>query len=449
MDIKELTSKKQQFYAVIAEDASHSLSPFMHKIINKYTESSTPYYAISVKEHNLQQDILSLMKYAKGLNVTIPYKSAVLPYLDRSEQDALAINAVNTIAKKGSLLYGFNTDILGFKDTLAYYNIAVQDKKAVVLGSGGVSKAIAYTLLAEGATVYMASRQQNIALPNSLSKVKLTGYNEIDSNMNIIINGTPVGMARIKEKSLVSLKDFSQLSFVLDSIYTPFFTPLLRQADSLGIPYANGLFMLLAQGVRSRSIWGDAKISLPELESIFQEMQVHLLSKELQKSNIKCIALGGFMGVGKTFIGKELAAAVGYKFIDLDKQIEDKYRPISEIFACDGEEYFRQIEEKELKSLELSNVVISLGGGILASDKLASWLKERAFLINIQRPFEDIVKNIGKDTSRPLAANHKDLEQLYYMRKEAYKGKAHINIEATMDVRQNIIEILKRIIYAC
>ena len=448
MDIKKILDKKQQFYAVVAEDASHSFSPFMHTMINRHTNSSIPYYAISLKESSLKQDILDLLLYAKGINVTIPYKSLVLPYLDKVEQSAIDINAVNTIVKKECLLYGYNTDILGFKDTLAYYGIDVKDKKATVLGSGGVSKAIAYTLINLGASVEIVSRQADIVLPDSLSKARLVKYNEINLNTDILINGTPVGMDRIKKKSLVDLKDFSKLSFVFDSIYTPYFTPLLSQALSLGIPCANGLFMLLAQGAHSRILWGDSALSSTELDDIFQTMQLHLLSKESKHSNIKCIALGGFMGVGKTYIGAELADAIGYKFLDLDKEIEKKHGPIAKIFADYGEEYFRKIEEKELKSLTLDSTVLSLGGGVLASSKLADWAKQHTFVVNIQRPFVDIVKNIGKSSSRPLASDRKDLEQLYYMRKDAYKKGSHISIDATMDTRQNIIEILKQVIYA-
>lgn len=448
MDTQSLIKQKKSFLAVIAEDATHSLSPFMHSVISKHTNCKIPYYALSIPKERLEEEIPALMQYAKGLNITIPYKNIVLPYLNKVEQDALNINAVNTIAKQDNLLKGFNTDIAGFIDTLAHFGIVTQGAKALVLGSGGVSRAMAYALLKMGARVYMASRHKTISLPECLSKVKLVSYDQIDYSVNIIANGTPVGMDRVQKKNLISLQEFSSLSFVFDSIYTPYYTPLLQQALRLNIPCANGLFMLLAQGLHSRIIWSYPSVDKDVINKIYQSMQIHLLSKELQKTNIKSIALGGFMGVGKSYIGKELAKLIGFNYIDLDKVIEAKHGKIADIFATKGEQAFRAIEAKELEKINFDNTVLSLGGGVLISDKLANLIKSQAFVIAINRPFEDILTNIAGDIAiRPLASSHEQLKELYYMRNRAYKLNSHISIDATMDKEANIIQILASAIY--
>ncbi|MGI6213987.1 MAG: shikimate kinase [Christensenellales bacterium] len=444
MDIEKLKNLAAPFYAVIAKDVSHSLSPFLHALINKQTGSDIPYYALSVQEEELGGTLAALKKYGKGINVTIPYKSAVIPYLDTLSEQAAAIGAVNTIAKKGDRLYGCNTDIQGFIDTLAYYNVRAEGKKALVLGGGGVSKAIAYALLSLGASVEIASRSKDTPLPQALSKVKLAGYDEIDYDAEILVNGTPVGMRRIAQSSLVSLKDFPKMRFVFDSVYTPFYTPLLLEAESAGLACANGLYMLISQGIASRVIWGDAPPS--DLSAIYRAMQTRLLSNEV-KSAGNPIVLGGFMGVGKSYLGKELARHLSYRFVDLDTEIEKKHGPISDIFARKGEAEFRRIEKEELFALDFNEAVVSLGGGVLASSQLAQWLRQKACVINIARPFADIEANIGKDTLRPLAGNRENLYRLYTQRKDLYITNSHATFNATMDETENIIGLLKIAVY--
>lgn len=442
MNINKLATSRSPFYAVIAEDSSHSLSPLLHTLINTQIGCNIPYYALDVKEQDLASSIEALVKWSKGLNVTIPYKSTVIPYLDIISESAKAVGAVNTIWLKNGLLYGDNTDIIGFKDTLAYFNINPRGKKALILGSGGVSRAIAFALLADGASVSMASRDSSLTLPAALQKVEVVNYNKLDYEIDILINGTPVGMDRIEQKKLVNLQDFLYLQFVFDSIYTPYYTPLLLCAQKLDIPFANGLYMLIAQGIASRAIWGSAPPV--NVKDIYQSMQLHLLGKETRVHN-KPIVLGGFMGVGKSFLGKELASLLDYRFIDLDKMIEQKYGKISEIFALQGEQAFRNIEKKELLALELDKTVLALGGGVLANTHLAKWLAERGIVINIDRSYEDILLNIKDDNIRPLAQDKNRLHQLYLERKGIYQTNSHFTLPATMDKKANIISLLERV----
>lgn len=446
MQAKDIINHQKPFLGVIAEDASHSLSPFLHKELNKYMDTDIPYYAFDILKENFNSDLELILKSAKGINVTIPYKTDVIKYLHFLADDANAVNAVNTIDLSNEVFKGYNTDITGFWDTLMQNKVSLKGKKIIILGTGGVSVAIAYAAKKKGGIVTLVTR--NIDRADSALKKDycITDYNSVDYSSEILINGTPVGMERVKESCLVDLASFTKLEFVFDSVYNPFYTPLILSAKERKIKFDNGLYMLLAQGYHSRLIWGDKKISDDALQEVYQKLKIRMLAVQTKKKE-KLITLCGFMGTGKSYLGKKLAVNLGYDFIDLDEVIESKHGKISEIFDNQGEVKFREMELECVKSVTRDNVVLALGGGAIINDELASYLRERSVVVNLSRPISDIIKNIGNCSNRPLARDGNKLKELYNQRKNKYEINSHHTVELGYNDILNLEKILLAILY--
>ena len=261
-----------------------------------------------------------------GLNVTIPYKQAVMPFLDEIDDSALAIGSVNTVVNKNGRLYGYNTDIDGMRLLAKKAGIALSGKKVLVLGSGGTSLTARALAKSEGAKeILVVSRSGEVNYDNV--------YDESDAE--IIINTTPVGMFPNNGKAAVDLSRFPKLTGVLDAVYNPLKTELILEAESLGIPAAGGLFMLVAQAKRAEELFFDKVIADEENERVYRTLM----------QSFRNIVLIGMPGCGKTTVGKALAKKLGREFVDIDALIEkNAKKSIPEIFANDGEEVFRRFE---------------------------------------------------------------------------------------------------------
>lgn len=261
-------------YGLIGGKLGHSFSPQIHDIILKKLNLKGTYNLFEVKEEELKHKIQNLKAQgAKGVNVTIPYKTKVMQYLHSISREAEKIGAVNTIDFKNGVLTGYNTDYYGFGAALKNSNININNKTAVILGTGGASKAVVQYLMDNNINeVIFVSRDFQKAAAIGTENFKIICYEELDKLKcgDIIINCTPCGMYPDAAKSPVDKQVLSKFSTAVDLIYNPLDTLFLKQASELGLKTSNGLYMLVAQAVASQEIWQNTKIDKAVVIEIYE-----------------------------------------------------------------------------------------------------------------------------------------------------------------------------------
>lgn len=247
-------------YGLIGEKLGHSYSKDIHEMLADYTYDLCP---LSKEEFNTFMAQPSF----KAINVTIPYKQAVIPFLDEMDENAKAIGAVNTIVNKNGTLCGHNTDFSGFMYMLKKHNIAIEDKKCVVLGDGGASKAVVAVLKKMGA--------KEIIIVDIIKTESAITYEECfahHTDAEFIANTSPVGMYPNCDASPVDLTKFPKCEAVADVIYNPLETKLVAQAKELGMTGVNGLEMLVAQALYAVEFFLDTKLEESKIDEVFQKI---------------------------------------------------------------------------------------------------------------------------------------------------------------------------------
>ena len=375
---------------LLGKKLGHSYSPQIHGYLGSYT------YDLFER---MPEELEDFLKYGDftGLNVTIPYKKAVIPYCSELSDRAAALGSVNTIVRRddGSLI-GHNTDYFGFASMVKRSGLQLQDKKVLVLGSGGASATVVAVLKALGANVVVISR---------------TGENNY-GNLHLhrdaaaIVNTTPVGMYPEVGVSPIDLDQFANLEGVLDVIYNPARTKLLLDAQKRGLITENGLWMLVAQAKESAEWFTQTRISDDKIAHIHETLR-------RQMENILLI---GMPGCGKSTIGKSVALLLGKTFIDIDVEIvKQAGMSIPEIFAKDGEEGFRKLETDVLAQFcKQSGLVIATGGGCVTREGNYPIMHQNGKIIWLQRELELLPTD-----GRPLSQKGK-LDAMYQVRKPLY-----------------------------
>lgn len=375
---------------LLGEKLGHSYSPQIHALLGDYD------YSLFEKDKTELQDFLINGNFT-GLNVTIPYKKAVIPYCSELSDIAKKLGAVNTIVRKpDGTLIGHNTDYFGFRSMISKSGLQLFGKRVLVLGSGGASATAVAVLQEIGAAVAVISRTGEINYENIYRF----------SDTSVIVNATPVGMYPNNGQRLVDLKRFPMLEGVLDLIYNPARTQLILDAEQLGLTAVNGLWMLVAQAKESAEWFTGNPIT---------DSQIHMIYKKLS-SQMQNIVLIGMPGCGKSTVGKLLAARLGRSFVDADEEIV-KYAgmPIPEIFQSKGEQAFRKIETNVLSELgKRSGLVIATGGGCVTQTRNYPLLHQNGTIIWLKRDL-----SLLPTDGRPLSQANK-LFDLYAQRKDAY-----------------------------
>ncbi len=392
-------------YGLIGEKLSHSFSKVVHSQIADYK--------YELKEI-ARGEIEAFFKNPqfKAINVTIPYKQDVIPFLDVIDETAEKIGAVNTVVNKCGKLYGYNTDFSGLKALIERANIELLSKKVLILGSGATSKtalAVAKTLGAK--EIYSISR--------SGGKGLLT-YEEaksIHNDADVIINTTPCGMYPNNDGIAVDITKFKKLSGVVDVVYNPLNTELVLKASELGIKAIGGLYMLVAQGVFAAEKFMDKEINKSQIDRIYNK-----LLKEKQN-----LVLIGMPSSGKTTLGKMIADELALDFLDSDEEIvKAEGRTIREIFEADGEKHFRTLETKVISEFsKRQSSVISTGGGAVLDKNNISKLRQNGFIVFIDRPIELLLST----DDRPLSSNKEELIKRYNERYGIYCNCADYTVK--------------------
>lgn len=262
---------------LLGEVLGHSLSPVIHeKLFQKLGISST-YELIEIPGDTFQKDLPGLLGRYDGLNVTIPYKVDVIPFLDELSKEAATIGAVNTIARKKGRLMGFNTDYMGFSRTLDRIDCRMEGKDAVVLGHGGASRAIIQCLFDRKAgAIHVISRHADKVDEDFLSfaekrNVKIESYDSLQEKGDryLLVNATPVGMYPKTGVSPLPSDIAAVFPRVVDIIYNPAETKLLHDARGKCM---NGMYMLVMQAMAAEEIWMDRDIPEKVIDEIVEEM---------------------------------------------------------------------------------------------------------------------------------------------------------------------------------
>ena len=387
--MRKMIDKKNFKAGLIGRKLSHSFSPQIHAELANYSYKITELEPEDVGAYLQNGDF-------DATNVTIPYKKTVLPFLAEITAEAQKIGSVNTITRTENGLKGDNTDYFGFLYMLKKSGIAVQNKKCLVLGSGGASVTVQTVLNDLGAQTVVISRSGENNYEN-LAKHK---------DASVIVNTTPVGMYPNTGAAPVDLHRFEHLDGVLDLIYNPARTQLLLDAQKLGIPCLNGLSMLTAQAKKACELFLNTKINDNEIDRITSKIA-------FESENIVLI---GMPGCGKSTAGKRLAERTGRRFADTDEEIVKKAgMPIPEIFEKYGEAYFRNLEHEAVcDCAKQSGLVLATGGGVIKTPENYDALHQNGRVIWLQR---DIA--LLPDDGRPLSQKE-GAQKLFAERKPLY-----------------------------
>lgn len=385
---------------LLGRKLGHSFSPIIHSFAGEYS-----YELFEVEPENADEFIRN--GAYDCINVTIPYKENAFRCADVLSDEAQAIGAVNTLVRRDGKLYGYNTDYFGFVALLNKNGIDPCGKKCMVLGTGGAAKMVVFALGKLNAkSITSVSRSGEINYENV--------YTEC-SDVEIVINTTPVGMYPEISDSPIDISKFEKCEAVVDIIYNPSVTKLLFDAKRCGMKTANGLYMLSAQGIKAGEFFTGRTIPDNVIDRV--NVEVERLTKN--------IVLIGMPGCGKSYIGSEIAEITGKEFVDIDEIIvEREKRPISTIFEKDGEDYFRKIEsEITAEFCAKSDLVIATGGGVVTREENLFPVKCNSTVCYIKRP----LSNLPTD-GRPLSQKT-PVEVLFEQRKEKYESWSDISIE--------------------
>lgn len=397
---------------LLGRKLGHSYSPQIHNLLGDYS------YVLFEKEPEELENFLKNVDFS-GLNVTIPYKKEVIPYLSELSPTAQKMGCVNTVLRRSDgTLYGHNTDYFGFTSLVRHAGLSVAGKKVLVLGSGGASNTAAAALKDLGANPVVISR----------SGENNYGNLHLHRDAAAIVNATPVGMYPNTGVSPIDLKLFPNLEGVLDVIYNPARTQLLLDAEKLGIPRENGLWMLVAQAKEAAEVFTGGKISDEVIEKIYRELS----------HQMKNIVLIGMPGCGKSTIGTLLAEKLGRTLADADEKIISLAgKSIPDIFAQDGEPTFRDWETKALTELgKQSGLVIATGGGCVTQKRNYPLLHQNGYLVWLERDCRVLPTD-----GRPLSQAN-DLGKMYAARKPLYEAFADIRVENTGTPAETVQKIL-------
>lgn len=399
---------------LLGRKLGHSFSPQIHGFLGDYG------YDLVEAEPEDVESVLRSGKY-RGLNVTIPYKKTVIPFLDELSPVARRLGAVNTIVRReDGTLVGHNTDAYGFASMARRSGIDFAGKKALVLGSGGASVTARAVLEELGANAVIISRNGE------------DNYDNLDrhADAGVIVNATPVGMYPQVDAQPLSLRDFPKLEGVLDVIYNPARTNLLMEAEGLGIPGWNGLWMLVAQAKESAEWFTGSAIPEEKIQEIYDILR-------LQTENL---VLVGMPGSGKTTIGRLLAEATGKTFVDADTELEKMAgSPITQIIPREGEQAFRDLEIRVLAELgKRSGTVIATGGGCVTREENYKSLHRCGRIVWLKRDVDSLPTQ-----GRPLSRKG-SLREMLEKREPLYRRFADFSVDNNGTPEEPLREILSK-----
>lgn len=386
-------------YGCIGKKLTHSFSKEIHARLADY-----PYELMELAEEEIAPFFAK--KDFAAINVTIPYKQTVLPYLDSISPVAERIGAVNTIVNRAGTLYGYNTDYFGMKALIARVGIDLAGKKVLVLGTGGTSRTARVVAADLGAaeilTVSRRKTEDYITYEEAVT---------VHTDAQVIINTTPAGMYPNCDEKPIDIRFFPNLEGVIDAVYNPLRTNLVLDAQQRGIKAEGGLYMLVMQAVVAVERFLDVSIAKETADRVFASIYA-------SKENI---VLTGMPGSGKSTVGR-LLDADGFTFVDTDAEVEKKCGcSIRELIADKGEACFRDLETAVIREVcAVSGRIIATGGGSVLREENVRCLRQngKLFFLNADP------SRLQATESRPLSDTEEKLKRLYAERMPIYQKTA-------------------------
>lgn len=408
-------------YGLIGEKLGHSFSRIIHNKIADYD-----YVLREIPKSDLR--FFMEGREFKAINVTIPYKQDVIPYLYYIDDAAREIGAVNCVVNNNDRLYGYNTDFLGAKDMITYAGIDMTGKKVLILGTGGTSKTLTHVARILGA--------REILIVSRTSTDTTIDYETAcreHADADVIINTTPVGMYPNNYQSPIDLSVFKSLSGVVDVVYNPLKTQLILEAEKRGIKTTCGLYMLVAQAVYAADLFD------PNLFKDKEAGYIKKLIEEIFKETLcekQNIVLTGMPSCGKSTIGSYLSHETKRHFFDTDLLIKSKeHKEIPDIFNEIGELGFREIETEVVKDIaKKSGVIISTGGGVVLKSENIDALRQNGRIYFIDRSLE----NLKTTSDRPLSSDFASLKKRYDERYHIYRSTCDVRIDGDTTIQDEV-----------
>lgn len=408
-------------YGLIGKPLGHSYSCEIHGLIADYE------YELKELDESEVAQFLQKREF-NAINVTIPYKQTVMPYLDFISDDAKNIGAVNTIVNDGGKLCGYNTDFAGMRALIEKNGISVKDKKVLVFGTGGTSKTACAVFSALGAReIHKVSRSEKDGA------ITYDTAREQHFDAEIIVNATPSGMYPNVDKEPTDISCFDRLQAVVDAIYNPLCTNLVLDAREKGAAGVGGLYMLVAQAVYASALFLNKEVDESAIEKAYAKIVA-------QKRNVVLI---GMPSSGKTTVGKRLAELTEREFVDTDEEIIKRIgTSIADFFAKNGEEAFRKIESEVLSEYaKRAGLIVATGGGAVLKNENVRAIKRNSIAVFLDRPLDLLVAT----SDRPLASDKDKVKKLYEQRYDIYKSVADEIVDGSGDIDEVANQIRRKL----
>ncbi len=400
-------------YGLLGKVLAHSFSPEIHALIGDYD-----YKLVELTEDKVEGFLKE--RDFKAINVTIPYKQTVMPFLDEISESATTIGAVNTVVNRDGRLYGYNTDFDGLKALIESLIPTLKNLKVLILGSGGTSRTASAVAKSMGAdSVFVVGRNKSEGV------ISYDDAKSLHSDADFIINTTPCGMYPNVHTSAIDLDVFENLKAVADVVYNPLCTELVMKALNKGIPAKGGLYMLVMQGIKAAEYFFDKEIEKSKADEI-----LNTIIKRREN-----IILTGMPSSGKTTIGNILAKEMNRPIYDVDALIVKRAGcEISEIFEKNGEEYFRDLESAVIAEevAPLTGAIIATGGGAILREENVKNLKKNGKVIFLDRALELLTPTADRPTASDLEAMKKRFEQRYSI----YNQTADVKVNGSLSAEE-------------
>lgn len=395
-------------YGCIGEHLGHSFSAEIHPLLASYD-----YCLREIAPDDV--DAFLRARRFRGINVTIPYKQTVMPYLDEIDDAAASIGAVNTVLCRDGRLIGYNTDFYGMRALLERTEIPIRGRYVAILGTGGTSR----TARAVAESIGAAKVVRVSRTPRGEGEISYETLSRERAEVEVLINTTPLGMFPHEGGMAVDPADFPALCGAADAVYHPLRTRFICRALELGLPAAGGLYMLVAQAAKAAALFLDDESVIAKTDGVYRE----LLRRK------QSIVLIGMPGSGKTTLGRLLAERSGRPFYDSDSLLCDRLGlSAGDYIVSHGEAAFRREETAVLAELaEKSGCVIATGGGAVTVRDNIRALRRNGLIVFVDRP----LANIEPTPDRPLSCDRAALEARYRERLPLYRAAADITLTVT------------------
>ena len=391
-------------YGLIGSKLGHSYSKIIHEMLCGYRYDLCP---LPTEE---EARAFLTRRAFKAINVTIPYKRLVMGFCSYIDPRAKAIGAVNTVVNRNGLLYGYNTDYLGFAYLADAHGVEFAGRTVLILGTGGTHNTTSAVAKDKG-----AARVLTVSRHPDPEKGELSYAEAVHSGADIVINTTPAGMYPNVGVCHLDVAAMPGLEAVLDVVYNPDKTELILRAEEAGVPVAvGGLEMLVAQAVYAAEYFLDRKFDDAPAE-------IRAITAQLRKEQLN-VALIGMPSCGKTTIGRALADRLGKRFVDLDEEIvRAAGYSIPDLFAAEGEDGFRAREaEQTARFAREGRQVLSCGGGVVKRPENLRALRQNGVVLFIDRPLDALTVGGG----RPLSTSAEALKTMEAQRRPLYLAAA-------------------------